>query len=434
MLINFSVENYKCFLNKTSLSMLATLEKQHSQTIAKVAKFPLRILPISLIYGANASGKTAFFEAIQFLKSFVIYGVNSSKMGVPIIPFILNDEGVVRPSIFEITFLQDELVYKFSFTTDRKVILTETLIVINSSSEKLLYERKYNEKTYFDPQLELKHPRLQFVSESTLPNQLLLNATERLNLPIFSSVYNWFETLTTISTDSSLTSLWALANNAAEEDKYIAYNQALNMLDTGIECLVERNVEFEDLKLHSDKKNNIKESLEFTPCAAFSDDINNRYYAMDNNGKIIYKQLLAKHKIQDDKHIEFPLQLESDGTRRIIDLLPAFLENSFDNVEPRVIIIDEINRSLHSLLTRALIEKYLKNCGAEKRFQLILTNHDIMLMDQLLIRRDEMWITEKENGVSRLYSFSDFTEMRNDKDVRKSYIQGRLGGVPNILL
>jgi AAA15 family ATPase/GTPase len=105
-----------------------------------------------------------------------------------------------------------------------------------------------------------------------------------------------------------------------------------------------------------------------------------------------------------------------------------------EQVSKKVYVIDEVDRSLHTLLTRRLIEAYLANCTTETRTQLLLTTHDVLLMDQHLFRRDEMWVAERDAaGVSTLLSFSEYKDIRYDKDIRKSYLQGRLGGVPRLL-
>lgn len=81
-----------------------------------------------------------------------------------------------------------------------------------------------------------------------------------------------------------------------------------------------------------------------------------------------------------------------------------------------------------------MIDAYLTKCSPETRAQLLFTTHDVLLMDQQLLRRDEMWVTERDIfGNSNLLSFSEYKDVRYDKDIRKSYLQGRLGGVPRIL-
>lgn len=98
-------------------------------------------------------------------------------------------------------------------------------------------------------------------------------------------------------------------------------------------------------------------------------------------------------------------------------------------------MIDEVDRSLHTLLIRRLLEGYLTRCSHNSRSQLLFTTYNVLLMDQNLFRRDEMWIAERNaEGISSLLSFSEYKDVRYDKDIRKSYLQGRLGGIPRILL
>ena len=97
-------------------------------------------------------------------------------------------------------------------------------------------------------------------------------------------------------------------------------------------------------------------------------------------------------------------------------------------------VIDEVDRSLHTLLTRQLLESYLANCTQDSRAQILFTTHDVLLMDQELLRRDEMWVTERDaSGNSTLIPFSRYKDVRYDKDICKSYLQGRLGGIPRFL-
>jgi len=96
-------------------------------------------------------------------------------------------------------------------------------------------------------------------------------------------------------------------------------------------------------------------------------------------------------------------------------------------------VIDEIDRHLHTLLLRRILEEYLSGCSKNTRSQLLLTAHDVLLMDQHILRRDELWVTERDSsGGSTLFSFSEYKDVRNDKDIRKNYLLGRLGGVPSV--
>lgn len=145
------------------------------------------------------------------------------------------------------------------------------------------------------------------------------------------------------------------------------------------------------------------------------------------------RKLVTCHAKKGGGDVKFEMASESDGSQRVIDLLSAFLGASALGSR-KVFVIDERDRSLHTLLTRQLLEAYLEGCGADSRSQVLLTTHDVLLMDQDLLRRDEMWVVERDrHGASSLVAFSDFNaDIRYDKEVRESCLQGRLGGAPRI--
>ena len=117
---------------------------------------------------------------------------------------------------------------------------------------------------------------------------------------------------------------------------------------------------------------------------------------------------------------------ESDGTRRLLNLLPVLRPTAFSGT---VFVIDEIDRSLHPILVKEFVEFFLKSSTGEFR-QLILTTQESNLLDQDLLRRDEIWFAEKDQaGATRLYSLLDF-KVRNDLEIRKHYLQGRFGAIP----
>jgi len=150
------------------------------------------------------------------------------------------------------------------------------------------------------------------------------------------------------------------------------------------------------------------------------------------DGELTAKKLVTYHQQQGGQEVKFEMRQESDGSQRVIDLLPAFLAAAATG-SSKVYVIDEVDRSLHTLLTRQLLEGYLGCSGADTRSQLLFTPHDVLLMDQKLFRRDEMWVVERNpQGESSMMPFSEYKDVRYDKDIRKSYLQGRLGGLPRI--
>ncbi|MFH0995007.1 MAG: AAA family ATPase [Pseudomonadota bacterium] len=209
----------------------------------------------------------------------------------------------------------------------------------------------------------------------------------------------------------------------------------LPLLDTGIEYIGGEEMPFDHIPIPEPLKLKLKTELqEGMTVRWLTEPINERFLVTRKGGELKAKKLVSFHRNINGEDIKFEMQQESDGTQRTIDLLPAFLEMAAADSD-RVFVIDELDRSMHTLLTRRLLEGYLFACGSKCRSQLLFATHDVLLMDQDLLRRDEMWVTERDrDGSSTLFSFSEYKDVRNDKDIRKSYLQGRLGGIPRILM
>ena len=209
----------------------------------------------------------------------------------------------------------------------------------------------------------------------------------------------------------------------------------LPRLDTGIAHLGSEEIPFENIPLSEQLKTELQEEVKEDKSVHLERKENpaDRIVITRKGEELIAKRLVTFHSKSDGTEARFEIHQESDGSQRVIDLLPAFLELSAQTLQ-KVYVIDEIDRSLHPLLIRQLLEIYLDSCSKETRTQLLLTTHNVMLMDQHLLRRDEMWAAERdEAGVSSLFSFSEYKDVRYDKDIRKSYLQGRMGGIPQIV-
>ena len=430
MIISLSVENWLSFRDKATFSMIASRERQHRERVPNLGKYQTRVLPVAAIYGGNASGKTNFFEALHFAKMLVVKGTGTDSL-IPISPFRLDGKGKNRPSRFAFELLIDETIYDFSFAVTRKSVLEERLVVITSTSEKVLYDRR-DGKPNFDSSLA-KDPFLQFAFKGTRDNQLFLTNSVSQKVDKFRPVYDWFkDTLNLVAPDSRFESFEQFLDE--ENPLYSAMNEMLQRLDTGITHLGSEEISFENIPLPDSLKTELQEEVEEGMTVQLVGDfINTRFVITREDGELIAKKMVSFHPKSDGTEAKFEIHQESDGSQRVIDLLPAFLELSAQT-PPKVYVIDEIDRSLHPLLIWQLLESYLANCSTETRKQLLLTTHNVMLMDQQLLRRDEMWVAERDaSGVSSLFSFSEYKDIRYDKDLRKSYLQGRLGGIPRIL-
>ena len=431
MIISFSIENWLSFRDPVCFSMIASKERQHSDRVSKIKKYNTRILPIAAIYGGNASGKTNLIQALDFVKHMVINGTNPEGL-ILTMPYLLDDTSDNKPSRFKLELLIDNCIYEFSFAVTQNKVVEEKLIQILTTREKILYNRQGNEIT-FDKTF-VKDERLKFAFQGTRENQLFLTNTISQQIDHFKPVYNWFKNyLIVIFPDSNFNH----SGNLFDDNNPLSntMSEILAHLDTGIVSLGGEEIPFENLPLHEDLKRELQEKVVENECARIKDHLRKDFYFVERkSGKLIAKKLVTFHLNKQREAIKFNIYQESDGSRRMIDLLPAFLELS-EPSSKTVLVIDEFDRSLHSSLVNELIKAYLTICSVESRKQLLMTTHNLLSMDQELLRRDEMWITErKSDGNSTLMSFNDYKDVRYDKDIRKSYLQGRLGGIPNILL
>ena len=428
MIISFSVENWMSFRDRTTFSMITSRERQHGERVPKLGKYRTRVLPIVAIYGGNASGKTNFFKALSFARTLVVEGTRPDSL-IPIETFLLDAEEKSRPSRFAFELLIDETIYNFSFVVTQKVVLEERLVKITSTSEKVLYDRRDGNPD-FDVSLA-KDPFLHFAFRGTRDNQLFLTNSVSQNIDNFRPIYDWFkDTLVLVAPDSRFGSFEFFDEG---HPLYEAMNEMLPRLDTGIAHLDSEEIPLENISIPEPLKTELQEEVkEGMAVRLLMEPQTNRIVVTRKDGELIAKRPVTFHPKSDGTEARFEIYQESEGSQRVIDLLPAFLELSAQ-VSQKVYVIDEIDRSLHPLLIRQLLEEYLSNCSIETRSQLLLTTHNVMLMDQQLLRRDEMWAAERdESGVSSLFSFSEYKDIRYDKDIRKSYLQGRMGGIPRI--
>lgn len=428
MLISMSVENWMSFREKATFSMVKTRESRHGERVPTIRKYHLRLLPITAIYGGNASGKTNFCEALKFAKELVVK-VTQPDSTLPVEPFRLDPACSDKPSRFSFELLIEQMIYKFSFAVTRNRVVEEKLVKVFTTRDQVLYHRK-DGKPISGEQLK-KGTFLDFASQGTRDNQLFLNNAVTQKVELFKPVYDWFKnTLVLIAPNAPFGHIEQFMQK--DHPIYSEMSDKLEQLDTGIVHLGGEKVSIENSPLEpliSHIKDTLQEG-ETNPIFAGSE----RYLLTRRNDELILEKLATYHQQTNGENIKFDMQHESSGSLRVIDLLPAFLDIAAANSK-RVYVIDELDRSLHTMLTRQLLEFYLKTCSEQSRSQLIFTSHDVLLMDQDLLRRDEMWVVERDcEGASSMLSFSEYKDLRYDTVIHKNYLQGRLGGIPRILM
>lgn len=443
MLLQFTVENYLSFRSETTFSMVGVgSDRQHPEHLTED---PFRKgnpwLPIAAIYGANAAGKSNLVEAIRFAQDLVIDGTRSDD---PILvePFKLADCHR-KPSRFEFIFTYQGSRYSYGFSLNKEQILEEFLYVIpeNKKNEVMYFERttSSDKETIVDLGRKLKGQKdsnkqfLEFIAKGTRPNQLFLTEAVERNVKDLSPVFDWFRrSLTIVPADADYRGLELGILGDETFTKFLT--DFLRYSAVGIDSIRAEEVDLDFEQHFPNMPTNIRDQLrrgisdaKESAVAMVENSLGKRYLLMKKaEDEIRLIRLTAQHRHENGSLVDFTIDEESEGTQRLINLIPAlFLLN--ENPE-KTIILDELDRRLHPLLSRTLVQASLNCRGHES--QLIFTTHDSNLLDLDLLRRDEIWFVEKDQkGASTLYSLAEF-KIRPDLKISKGYLNGRFGAIP----
>ena len=402
MLIRFSFKNFKSFKDENVLDMEATSLKEHEYNLVKTDQ--VNLLKVAAIYGANASGKTNVLQAFDYMKKRILVS-DDSKKNSPIdednvYSYMINNE----PISLEVEILaKNNKIYKYGFDVLKDSIVSEWLYEKRINKFYSVFEREKNNVTM---KSNNKISGLVNIDERTL----FLNIYSKIDKDNedFNNVYDWFV-------------------NA-------------NYLDLG-------NPRFEDfintrisLKILSDEKYK-KELLRFIK--TFDSGIEGIKTTPDsieevqNNNRVVKVELI--HRGENNELKALPLELESNGTRKMFHLFDFFMDALRNGM---VLFIDELDAKLHPLLTRYIINLFHNSETNIGNGQLIYSTHDTVNLNKDTFRRDEIWFTEKNrDGVSELYALSDYIldddgdrktskKVRNDATYNKDYLTGRYGAIP----
>ena len=442
MLINFSIRNWMSYKGETKISLVASREQQHGETLAAVQRLKLRILPIIMLFGGNASGKSNFFKSLAFSKFFIRFGTQMQPdEPIHIEPFLLDRESPNQPTEFRFSILVGDDAYDYSFAATSTRIIEEKFIRRTCPARDLSYSRTWNadKQNYdykFGKALDPEKQLAELISRGTRENQLFLSVASSQNLLALLPVYNWFtKTLQLVSPLERYTPIERYADKSWPSS--LRVNEMLRAFDTGISeikrTVIQRNeIPIDQMLLESF----IRQTREGSTLRVNKHDETMPYLITRHDGNLIFEKLTACHQAKSGNgdHAEFELSHESEGTQRILDLLPAFAELE-SNANPKVYVIDEIDRQLHTMATQRLINLFLQSRSPSSRSQILATTHDLLLMDQELFRRDEMWLAERNTNteISHITSVNSFLETRKNLELRKYYLAGKMGGIPSIL-
>jgi len=381
--------------------------------------FNLRILKSAVIYGANASGKSKFIEAIQFMKSFVITSSKDSQKGEPIdiMPFQLDTESENEPSEFEVVFSHQSTLYRYGFEVNRKQVVAEWLFHKPKTKEVEIFYRDYQN---FETHSRVFSRGTTLVREGMIrDNALLLSVAAQFNEPISSNVIDWFNDLATISglKEEGYEGYTMFKTNEPNYKPKII--ELLKAADLGIDDL---SIEMLDLSnLPKDMPKEVREYIlkkSKEGEAKFISDTITFHKRYDENGKPAGK-------------VNFSMQEnESSGTRKFFALTGPILD-CLENGYP--LIVDELDSKLHPNLVCKIISLFNSKEHNPKNAQLIFNTHDTNLLSSGLFRRDQVWFTQKDKfGAAKIYSLGDFKsdEVRKSEPFEENYLRGKYGAIP----
>jgi AAA15 family ATPase/GTPase len=440
MIVSFSVSNFRSFLSEETFSLVASnrISGTHNGHLVDIPDSEHKALRIGVIYGANGAGKSNLFKALRYMRS-VVLGGKEKRVGTGRDAFRLSAESS-QPSNFDLQFIVKDELYRFGFKADDDRITEEWLAVTRGAREETLYERittTEGKVTVDVAGLTGADERLRALATVGGPQNQSFLATVHVTLDSaaygdqLGAVINWFEN-----------SLKLIAPNASfgQLGPYLAENldckefagDFLRSVSTGVDHLevTKREITEDHLRrlLPEDVAPRILKEVsdDNEPTVIRLPEGDNVLIERSDGNHFYLVTIQSGHQDNSGAKVSFELKDESDGTKRLLNLMPALygLHNSDD-----VYFIDEIDRSLHPNLVWEFVSFFLKSCGNCKA-QMILTTHESSLLDLDLLRRDEIWFAEKDqNQATRLYALTDFN-VRKDLEIRKHYLNGRFGAVP----
>jgi uncharacterized protein len=441
MLVRFTVENCLSFRDRVELSMIAS-EKvfDHPEhVICGSGQNGLPVLKLGVLYGANASGKSNLVKAVLMARHLIL-NPPAAGQGIDRVPFKLDPSCRDGPTRFEFEIKVGHRYFAYGFSVSSERVEEEWLFEVGRNLEDKIFERSGNDFEW--GRLSFSNPDekafLEFTAKGTLPNRLFLSECRernvRENVPAAERIINtfqWFENGLIVALPDGLSQNIASRVRSDESfRKQLA--KYLRCFDTGLE----------DIDLEPTVVREAKFSANIN---AYLEALNTLRHMVSHDSSIsplmfvtpeepgIFKlwKLVSRHRGQHgtDPSATFDMTEESDGTRRLMQLVPAMISMMTGD---GVFIIDEFDRSLHADVLHSYLANFLKY-SAGRSSQLIVTTHDTTLLRQHFLRRDEVWFVEKgDDQSSRLIALEEYKDVEQSQDLQQDYLLGRFGGVPVI--
>lgn len=410
MLIQFTVENFRSIKDPITLSMVSGTNNQLN--VYNVRDYDL--LTSAAIYGANASGKSNVLLALGFMRSMVLNTkkVFQSTDTLPHDPFRLSSETETASSIFEAVFIHNRVKYRYGFEADRTTVYSEWLFADEKGKEAKLFFRDADE-----PELYVNQKFKEGKGVKVLPNTLFIWKCDQEGGEISKSVLEWFSRVNPIN-GLELTEYLDHTVKKMENSNFRAeIVKLVSSADLGIEDITVDQNESPEVSFWSRSPiEGVRDKLLYQVPAFSSVEIHAAHSKFDQKGKKIGT---VNFELGED---------ESEGTKKFFCLSAPFIDTLKNGT---ILLVDELESSLHPLLTMSLISLFNDPDVNTKGAQLIFATHDTNLLNQKLFHRSQIWFSEKDSvGATHLTSLVEFKNVRPTDNIEKAYIKGKYGAIP----
>lgn len=444
MIVSFSTSNFRSIREEITLSLVASnrlsnSELSHDNHAVPIPDSDEKVLRTAVIYGANGAGKSNIFRALEYFSQLILT-TRSKNSSIFRQPFKFGS-ATGQTSTFDLRFIAGKYLYRQFCRIDDTRIVEEYLVRERRGRETMLYERitrPTGEVAIKISKKLSKNDKLEALAKIGGPQNQTFMATILATLEDdaidseLRDVIAWHQrSLNLIAPDGPIVPVGHLLNT---RDKFADFaGEFLKSASTGVDHLKvqKKNLTEDELRNMLPERvfTGVMDTLAKPNHTSFvlqADDGEEFAIEKDETNHFYKLSVQAAHRCRSGDVVSLDMSEESDGTRRLLNLLPAL---DGINKDGGVYFIDEIDRSLHPILIRNFLKFFLES-GSKSRHQIIVTTHESTLLDLDLFRRDEIWFTEKDPELStHLYSLTEF-QVRKDIQLRKHYLLGRFGAIP----
>lgn len=425
MLLQFSVSNFRAFRGLQTLNLAASNYDKALPENCITPELPglknRRWVKGAAIYGANASGKSTLIEALAAFVGFVRESAKTTDPLIPIAqiePFALDPTAATEPTAFAVTFVNEGVRYEYRVAATKKLVLHESLRAFPLGKEQVWFAREWSEDLKdhtFGPENSKGLPRDKAVEKRTLPNMLYMSKAIAENRKELEPVFRWLVyrlVFLDLSTKARFGDHFTMEE--LEADKSTLREEILKLL---------RHADLGITGAHVVERPPVYQSDDIIKAVTASMSDESRAYFM----KDLWKQPELSHRAQAGQSVPLPWRSESAGTQRLFALVGHWL---YILRSGYTVCVDEIETSMHPLMVRELLRLFFSDKENASKAQIIFTTHNPLLLDPTLIRRDQVWFTDKDHeGKAHLYPLTDY-EPRVGESLVRGYLAGRYGAVP----